>query len=161
MVLVALWRSLGTCALLVAAFFLVPVSTDDDGAVWRAIVTLLIMALAVWLIYRQIRRQVDDPVAPLAGLMLAIVGGVLIFAFIDYEIAVERPGEFVDLATRLDALYFALTTLATVGYGDVHAEGQLARGVLCAQLLFNIVVVGAAASILVSQLRSRVRAPRP
>ena len=27
-------------------------------------------------------------------------------------------------STRTDALYFTLSTMATVGYGDVHAEGQ-------------------------------------
>ena len=59
------------------------------------------------------------------------------------------------LETRLDGLYFALTTLATVGYGDVHAQGQFARAVVSFQLLFNVVVVTTAASVLVGELRTR------
>lgn len=160
MVLRAMWHSVGTCALLVTVFFLVPVSSTDSHAAWRAVAAMLTMGLAVWLIVRQLRRLVSDPAAPLAGLVLAIVGGVLIFALLDYTTAVKVPGQFVSLTTRIDALYFALTTLATVGYGDVHAQGQLARGIVCVQLLFNIVVVGAAASVLVSQLRARARAPK-
>ena len=31
--------------------------------------------------------------------------------------------------------------MATVGYGDVHAEGQLARGLVIGLIVFNIVVV--------------------
>ena len=31
--------------------------------------------------------------------------------------------------------------MTTVGYGDVHAEGQLARALVCALIVFNVVVV--------------------
>ena len=40
------------------------------------------------------------------------------------------PDEITGLDTRTDALYFTLSTMATVGYGDIHAEGQLARGMV-------------------------------
>jgi voltage-gated potassium channel len=31
--------------------------------------------------------------------------------------------------------------MTTVGYGDVHAEGQVARALVCAVIVFNVVVV--------------------
>ena len=31
--------------------------------------------------------------------------------------------------------------MATVGYGDVHAEGQVARALVCVLIIFNVVVV--------------------
>ena len=31
--------------------------------------------------------------------------------------------------------------MATVGYGDVHAEGQVARALVCVLIVFNVVVV--------------------
>ena len=31
--------------------------------------------------------------------------------------------------------------MATVGYGDVHAEGQMARALVCVLIVFNVVVV--------------------
>ena len=33
--------------------------------------------------------------------------------------------------------------MTTVGYGDVHAEGQLARALMCGLIVFNIVVIAA------------------
>ena len=51
------------------------------------------------------------------------------------------PDEITGLETRTDALYFTLSTMTTVGYGDIHAEGQLARGMVCVLLVFNVVVV--------------------
>ena len=52
-----------------------------------------------------------------------------------------RPEQVTGLETRTDALYFTLSTMTTVGYGDVHAEGQLARALVCVLIVFNIVVV--------------------
>ena len=31
--------------------------------------------------------------------------------------------------------------MSTVGYGDVHAEGQVARVLVCVLIVFNVVVV--------------------
>ena len=58
--------------------------------------------------------------------------------------------EFVSLETKTDALYFALTTLATVGFGDVHAEGQIARTLVIIQMVFNVVVLTRAAQALLA-----------
>lgn len=66
------------------------------------------------------------------------------------------PGQLDELSTRTDALYFTVATLATVGYGDVHAAGQAARALVVIQQFFNPVFVG----VLVTLLRQRVRARR-
>jgi hypothetical protein len=65
----------------------------------------------------------------------------------------REPGQFVGLDTRLDALYFVGVTMATVGYGDIHPSGQLARAVLLVQLVYTLVfLVGGVAA-----LRTRAR----
>jgi hypothetical protein len=144
---------LGTAAL-VALYFAVPVAADRTLIV-RVVLTTIFLAAATGLIVVQVRHQMQREGSPLWGLGLAVVGGALAFALTDYGIAHAYPDEFVGLHTKLDALYFAITTLATVGYGDVHAQGQVARAVVCIQLVFNLVVLTTAASVLVRQLRSR------
>jgi hypothetical protein len=47
-------------------------------------------------------------------------------------------------------LYFALTTLAAVGFGDVHAHSLIARRPVVVQMAFNVVVLASAASVLAS-----------
>ena len=37
--------------------------------------------------------------------------------------------------------------MSTVGYGDVHAEGQVARALVCILIVFNVVVVASLARI--------------
>jgi hypothetical protein len=144
---------LGTVAL-VALYFALPVNVDSNLAV-RAAVSALCLAAATWLIVHEVRHQVSTEGSPLWGLSLALVGAVMAFSMTDYVIATSLPGQFAGLSTRLDALYFALTTLATVGYGDVHAQGQFARAVVSLQLVFNLVVLTTAASILVGEARRR------
>ncbi len=144
---------LGTVAL-VALYFLVPVEVTEN-LVLRAALSVGLIVLVTVLIYWEIRRQVRQTQSPIWGLGLAVVAGLMVFALTDYVVARNYPGEFEGLVTRLDGLYFALTTLATVGYGDVHAAGQLARAVVCFQQAFNIVVLASATSVILGQLRSR------
>lgn len=70
-------------------------------------------------------------------LILLVMAASLTFFLLDQI----RPGEVTGLDTRTDALYFTLSTMTTVGYGDVHAEGQIARALVCVMIVFNIVVV--------------------
>jgi hypothetical protein len=72
-------------------------------------------------------------------LMLLVMGFSLAFFLLNHV----RPDEVAGLDTRTDALYFTLSTMATVGYGDVHAEGQVARGLVSGLIVFNVVVVTA------------------
>ena len=70
-------------------------------------------------------------------LVLLVMASSLAFYLLDQV----DPDQIAGLDTRTDALYFTLSTMTTVGYGDIHAEGQVARVVVCALIVFNVVVV--------------------
>jgi hypothetical protein len=44
-------------------------------------------------------------------------------------------------------------TLGTVGYGDVHAVGQMARVVSMVQVAFDLVVIGALIAVATSRFQ--------
>ncbi|MEU7616784.1 potassium channel family protein [Micromonospora rifamycinica] len=154
-------HALAACALLLASYFLIPLEPDPNGLrlTLRAVGTLLLISVVTFLVTRQVGRQLGnrapvgaDEARSLSRLVVALVAGLLAFALADYVVAGSGPGQFFGLHTRLDALYFALTTLTTVGYGDVHAQGQLAKAIVCVQMLFSIGVIATGASIVVRQL---------
>ncbi|MCW6010002.1 potassium channel family protein [Micromonospora sp. CPCC 205371] len=156
----ALGRPLLTGALIVGLYYLVPVEPGVGTTLMlvRALATVVVGILITRMIVRQVRRSLSHPgEGSLAGLLTAIVGGVAFFALADYITAMSSSGQFVGLATKTDALYFALATLTTVGYGDIHAAGQLARAVVAAQLVFNVVIIATGASVLTRELASRAR----
>ncbi|NES14923.1 MULTISPECIES: potassium channel family protein [Micromonospora] len=161
------WLAMFAVALLLVAYFAVPVEPDPNGLrlALRSAGTLLLVVVVAFLVTGQVRRQlaVQQPtgeaeIRALIRLAVALIAGLLVFALADFVVANTRPGEFVGLRTRVDALYFALTTLTTVGYGDVHAQGQIARVLVCAQMIFSIGVIATGASIVIKQMTQR---PRP
>ncbi|MEU1763017.1 potassium channel family protein [Micromonospora sp. NPDC005686] len=157
-------RAAAACLLMLVGYFLVPVEADPNGLrlVLRSAGTLALVAVVAFLVTGQVRRQLvrDQPTGrdedrALTRLAVALIAGLLVFALGDYVVANTRPGEFTGLRTRVDALYFALATLTTVGYGDVHAQGQIARVAVCAQMAFSIGVVATGASVVVKQMTRR------
>jgi hypothetical protein len=151
-------RALGACALLVGIYYLAPVEPEATGGqlLLRLVLAVAATAVVAMLIGRLVVRLAQDrPGARPASLLVALFGGVVLFALVDYLIAVSRPGQFVELQTKTDALYFAVATLATVGYGDVHASGQLARAVVTGQQLFNLAVLATGGTVLVNRLAAR------
>ncbi|MBV9922782.1 MAG: two pore domain potassium channel family protein [Pseudonocardia sp.] len=118
---------------------------------------LVILGFIMWWVSRRVARDVNAPkdAVRLNDPVLAAVIGVAVFAFADLVVATAAPGEFVDLNTKTDALYFALTTLATIGFGDVHAQGQVARALLIVKMLFNVLVITTALRLVVQAAAHR------
>lgn len=137
--------------LVLVAYYLVPVREPaaETGTLLRAVGTAAVLAAAAWFVAREVLRDAhaDAAAVRLDRLLVALVVGIVVSALADYLVATGGEGQIVGLRTRTDALYFALATLATVGYGDVHAAGQLARLVVSVQMLFNAAVLAAAVQI--------------
>ena len=142
---------------LLVLYLVVPIRSEPEITVqilrWSATAALL-GAVAVAIRWQSV-RQIREPDAPLGALVVGILAGLLVFALVDYAVAVYRPGEFAGLDTRVDALYFALSTLLTVGYGDVSAQGQVARSLLCVQMAFNVTVIAGSASLIAQKFAQR------
>ena len=159
--------------LLVAIFVLVPVHAQANGTVLaRALGALALLAALTVGMVRQLRLATVDGDRHIDGLVMAIVTVTLGFALAFYVVDVRDPGQLAGLETRLDAVYFTASTMLTIGYGDVHATGQAARGLVLLQMMFNVIFVAAAAGLLTSRVRrvatarveaarSRTQPPRP
>jgi hypothetical protein len=140
-------------------YAVVPVRPEPDVGllVLRWGLTVAMLAALVLVIRGAALRQIRDPDAPYGPLIVGILAGLLLFALIDYAVAVRWPGQFNGLETRVDALYFALSTQLTVGFGDVSAKGQGARLLLCAQMTFNFTVIAGSATLLARKFAARAR----
>lgn len=150
------WRlSLITIALTVIAFYLVPLDADHD-LWWRALASGAVGAGLVVLVLRQFRLGAD-PIARLAS--LAVIVATASSASV-YLLDAQAPGQFEGIATRTDALYFTVITMATIGYGDIYPVGQAARVLTTLLVVFDLVFVAALGSALGAQLRRRFPAAR-
>lgn len=143
-------RAVGTGLLMVAAtvvYYLVPVPHRMRETWWAVMFgagVLVLAALIVLAVRRLLRTGV---VTRIRGLLLVLTVTVLFFSWADESVA-RLPDQFVSLTTKTDALYFNISTLATVGFGDVHASGQLARAAVTLQIIFNLVIIGTAVGMI-------------
>ncbi len=89
----------------------------------------------------------------------AVLGTLVVLTFATAYLLIDAhdPDQLTGLETRLDAAYFSMTLLTTVGTGDVAPTGQLARGVTTAHMAFNLVVVAVVARGLVTAASTRRR----
>lgn len=156
---IPLWRWLVQTAgatLMVAAYFLLPI--DDLGPQRPALSwTLFVLALTLIaaLLLQQIVHVLLNRSHARPGLVIPLLMCLAILVFATaYQALARHPGEMIGLTTRLDALYFTLVTLATVGYGDITPHGQASRLVAMLQILYTFVFLTAAATALSHQLRT-------
>ena len=154
-----LQRSVGTVLLVAAAtvvYYLIPVPRLGEGA-WATLFFAGAGVLGVLILTAvgRLLRAGED--ARIRGLVLLLTVTVLFFSWCNASVA-KLPGQFADLHDKTDALYFSVSTLATVGFGDVHPAGQLARGAVTLQIVFNLVFLGAAVSLISGFFRRQAHA---
>jgi hypothetical protein len=56
--------------------------------------------------------------------------------------------------SRTDALYFTVTTFATVGFGDITARSQGARIIVILQMLADLLVLGFGVKVLLGAVQT-------
>jgi voltage-gated potassium channel len=158
-------RSAGTLVVLVVVYYALPLGRLDTT--WQALAIVLGLVIGVVVLtflagaqIRRLTRAGDDEAVRVEGLVAVVYLVILVFAGGYYALEHAATDQFDGLETKTDALYFTVSTLATVGFGDVHATGQVARALVTLQMVFNLVVVGALVTILTGHLRRRAEARR-
>lgn len=155
-------RDLLALVAVLVSYYAAPVGeiSTTAGAIALSVLGLLGgLVVVAWLIVRQARRLVDsvpdDPNVRADALLLLIFVIVPLFSLGYFALEQADAGQFADLETKTDALYFTLSTLATVGFGDVHAVAQVARVVVMIQIAFDLVFVAAVVSVVSAHIRER------
>ncbi len=139
---------------IVAVYFLVPVAAYDApiGLTAGVLVSVVGIGVVVWVTVDELRRAEQRLEFEHLGLILELA--LVSFATVYYLMALAEPREFTGLRTRVDALYLSMTTVSTVGFGDVSATGQFARAVITVQMAFNIAFVAALVGLFQGRLQT-------
>ena len=91
----------------------------------------------------------DRPLVQAIRAALLLLTVLLVtFASAYYEFSQRVEGSMSGLDTKTDSLYFTITTLATVGYGDITPISQPARLVASLQMLVDLAFLGLGVRIL-------------
>jgi voltage-gated potassium channel len=138
---------------LVVAYYLFPLNNPADSGVLLLVGGLILVGVILaW----QVRAILISPFPRLRGLQTLISGIPLllvIFAAVFYLTGQAQPDNFSEPMDKIGAMYFTVTVLSTVGFGDITAKTDLARILVTIQMLFNLVIIGLAAKVIFEAVR--------
>jgi voltage-gated potassium channel len=128
---------------LLALYFLLPM---DEGLSPRpvAFLTLGLVALAALTAF-QVRSILgsDTPgLRAIEALAVSVPLLVILFATMYFVASYQDVDSFNEPLNKADALYFAVTTFSTTGFGDIAAKSQVMRMTVTAQMAIDLVVIG-------------------
>jgi voltage-gated potassium channel len=139
-----LLRALASTTVLIALYFLAPIGHIERVPVGVSLAVALpvLLGVTIWQI-RAITRAAHPGVRAIEALAITVPLFLLLFAATYFLLAQADPANFsTHTLTRTDALYFAVTIFATVGFGDITATSQTARLLVSAQMILDLLVLG-------------------
>ncbi len=145
------------CCLVV--FYFVPLDRENESGFARLLVFLLAFGGLLAVLGLQTRRQLAarrNPTVRVQSVLGLVAPIIVFFALAYYWLELHDADQFAGLHSRTDALYFAVVTLGTVGYGDIHPTGDAARVVTMVQIVFDLAVIGVLVGAATSKFRERV-----
>lgn len=87
-------------------------------------------------------KGLGTPTQYLVTSLLAVTSNIVIgYAAAYRNLSLCEPASFSESLSVVDAVYFSMTTLTTVGYGDIVARSQQARLVVSTELLATLVFI--------------------
>ncbi len=135
-----------TLASALVFYYFVPIDLKSGHPIRETLLFIFALVVLSWLIVLQLVKQMNagpDPGVRVRSLITLLYPVVVLFALTYYVVQVRNPQQFNGIVTRTDSLYYTVVTLGTVGYGDIHAVGQLAKVITIVQVAFDLVVIGA------------------
>jgi voltage-gated potassium channel len=147
------------------AVMLAFVPAGVDGAIWIPLGgIILVLVVYVWYFRLQLRRIRKSKYPNIqAGEALILVATMFLAIFaIAYDLMSQaNPGSFTEVLDRFSAFYFAVTVLATVGFGDITPVTTAARSVAMLQMAIDIAFIAVAVKIVSGAASSAIQQRHP
>jgi len=160
-----LFRAAVSAAVMVTAYYLLPLHARSAGfVVLQLTVGICLFVIVVAWQVRAITRSDRPRIRAIQALATAVPLFLLVFASIYYVMSLGAPATFSEDLDRSDALYLAITIFSTVGFGDITADATLARLVVAAQMLLDLIVLGLGVQVFVGAVergKATNRIPAP
>ena len=161
-VLASVARSAGVVAVIVTTYYLVPVDDVTTlAAVLRILGATVVIAVVVMMQIRAVSSADQPQLRAVEGLAAAVTLMVVLFAAAYVSLSSRDPTAFSEPLGRTGALYFTMTTLTTVGFGDITARTDGARIAVMVQMVYNVAVIGLAVKLILGTARRSEQARRP
>jgi hypothetical protein len=138
----------------VAIYYLLPLDHSSTlTAVFVLVFGLVLFVAVVALHVRSITRSPYPGLRAIEALAINVPLFLLLFASTYVVMATMSASNFGGRLTHTDGLYFTVTVLSTVGFGDITAKSQVARLVVAGQMMADLIILAVAVKIILGAVR--------
>jgi voltage-gated potassium channel Kch len=141
-------------------YFALPLGrADDAGAIGVLVAGFVLVLVVIGLQLRAILTSPNPQVRAVESVVVAFEVFIGVFAVVYFVMSNDDPTNFSEPLSRIDALYFAVTTLTTVGFGDIVPVQDGARLAVTLQMVFDVAFIAIVARVLLGLARRRAEGP--
>ena len=147
-------RTAAAIVLLLVAYYEAPL--DRPLTLTSAVLftgALLLAGLVVVVEVRGILASASPMLQAVRVIALGVPLLLVLFAATYVTVDGQQADAFTEPLSRTDGLYFTVTTFATVGYGDISPQTELARVLVTVQMLVGLLAVGVIAKVVLGAVR--------
>jgi voltage-gated potassium channel len=159
----AILTALAAATALLSLYYLAPIQESHGSVFVMVAVGVVIISLVLAHEIRAILHH-DKPVSrALVSLAIVIPLFIVVFAWIYLTMSRADPAAFGEPLSRTAALYFTVTILSTVGFGDITPTTDQARIVVTIQMVANAILLVVAVRLIfrtASRRSTQVRATK-
>ena len=154
-------RTLTAAVALLIAYFWFPTDRDPTAGVFVVLAGgLIAFAVVTVLQIRQLKRAPYPLLRGVQALLMVSLMFIVAFSLTYVLMAQADPAAFSEPMTKSAAIYFTVTTVATVGFGDIVATTDATRLVVTVQMLMGIGILATTARVVLSATQTRHQALR-
>jgi magnesium-transporting ATPase (P-type) len=132
---------------------------SDPGAVEWTPIFFIVGALTVFALFfyfqlKKIKKARYPQIRSIEALIMVSIMFIAVFAAIYTQISIRFPGSFSEPLDHFNAYYYAMTVLATVGFGDITPVTPLARVISMIQMGLDLAFIGVAVKVVSGTAKS-------
>lgn len=145
-------------ALLIVAYYIAPFEdTGGSSVALRVVISLVIVAGAATIALLGILKADFPILRAIEGMTTLIVVTILLCASTYALMSLGDPSSFSEAFNHTGALYFAVTTATTIGFGDITPITDAARIVVMVQMVVNVALLGVGIRVMLNTAKRRAR----
>jgi len=82
---------------------------------------------------------------------------IIVFSLVYVGLSQNDPASFSEPITKVGGIYFTVTILSTVGFGDITATTDTTRLVVTLQMLIDLLIIGVLVKLIIGASRIGVQ----
>ena len=141
------------------AFILSLIPESSDARSYGVAVSLVFLSViyGIYFYYqlRGIRNSRHPGVRATEATFSSAFLFLAMFATVYVIISMDSPGSFTENLTSFSALYYAMTVMSTVGFGDITPTTVPARSVTMIQMALGLIYLGVVVRVFSSAAKNR------